>query len=59
MSDVKYPTIRVKLTGTDGNVFALSGKIGKALRKPAFRTMISRHSTGASTPADPMTKRCR
>lgn len=28
--------IEVQLTGTDGNVFALLGKVGKALRRGGF-----------------------
>lgn len=32
-SDIKYPEIRVKLVGTDGNAFALMGKVAAALRK--------------------------
>ena len=33
MNDIKYPHIKVKLTGTDGNVFALTGRMKEALRK--------------------------
>ena len=29
----KFPNIKVKLTGTDGNAFALIGKVAGALRK--------------------------
>lgn len=29
----KYPDIKVKLTGTDGNAFAIMGKVTEALRK--------------------------
>lgn len=29
----KYPNIMVKLTGTDGNVFALIGKVREGLRR--------------------------
>jgi hypothetical protein len=32
MSDTKY-NVRVKLVGTDGNAFALMGKVREALRK--------------------------
>lgn len=28
----KYPNIKVKLTGTDGNAFAILGKVSGALR---------------------------
>ena len=30
---VKYPEIHVKLTGTDGNAFAVLGEVQKAMRK--------------------------
>jgi hypothetical protein len=29
----RYPKVRVKLTGTDGNAFALLGKVKEAMRK--------------------------
>jgi hypothetical protein len=30
---VKYPNVKVKLTGTDGNAFAVMGKVGRALKQ--------------------------
>jgi len=30
---VKYPNIKVKLTGKDGNAFTILGNVSKALRK--------------------------
>jgi hypothetical protein len=33
MSEIKYPEIKVQLTGTDGNAFAIMGAVQKALRK--------------------------
>jgi hypothetical protein len=33
MSAVKYPNIKVKLTGTDGNAYAILGNINRALQK--------------------------
>jgi hypothetical protein len=33
MEEVKYPNITVKLVGTDGNAFAILGKVKTALRK--------------------------
>lgn len=33
MSDIKYPDIEVQLTGTDGNAFAIMGKVQKALQR--------------------------
>ena len=31
--DVKYPDVHVQLTGEDGNVFFIMGRIGTALRR--------------------------
>ncbi len=31
--NVKYPNVHVKLTGTDGNVFSIIGKVSSAIRK--------------------------
>ena len=36
MNDIKYPDIRIKLTGTDGNAYAVLGRVRRALR-PAVR----------------------
>ena len=33
MSEVKYPNIKVKLVGRDGNAFAILGNVISALRK--------------------------
>lgn len=33
MSDVKYPSIKVKLVGQDGNAFAIMGAVKSALKK--------------------------
>lgn len=33
MADVKYPEIKVQLTGTDGNAFSVMGKVSKALKR--------------------------
>lgn len=33
MSNIKYPNVKVQLTGTDGNAFAILGKVQRALRK--------------------------
>lgn len=33
MSEVKYPNIKVRLTGRDGNAFAIMGAVSLALRK--------------------------
>lgn len=32
-SDVKYPHIKVKLVGTDGNAYAIMAKVREALRR--------------------------
>ena len=31
--EVKYPNIKVRLTGTDGNAFSIMGKVGLALKR--------------------------
>lgn len=31
--DVKYPNVTVKLTGEDGNAFAILGRVQRALRR--------------------------
>ena len=31
--DVRYPNIEVKLVGTDGNAFAIIGRVTKALKR--------------------------
>jgi hypothetical protein len=33
MTDIKYPEVRVKLSGNDGNAFAIMGSVASALRK--------------------------
>lgn len=31
MTKVKYPDVKVRLTGTDGNAFSVMGRVGKAI----------------------------
>ena len=33
MLEVKYPNVKVKLVGEDGNAFAILGRVSKALRR--------------------------
>lgn len=33
MSDVKYPKIKVKLVGEDGNAFAIMGRVRQAMQR--------------------------
>lgn len=33
MSEVKYPNVKVKFVGQDGNAFAMLGRVQKAMRK--------------------------
>lgn len=33
MSEVKYPEVKVKLVGNDGNAYAIMGNVQKALRR--------------------------
>jgi len=32
MSEIKYPNVKVRLTGRDGNAFAIMGAVSMALR---------------------------
>jgi len=50
MNDIKYPDIRIKLTGTDGNAYAVLGRVRRALR-PAVRARTCR-SCRKSSPAE-------
>jgi hypothetical protein len=33
MNEVKYPNIKVKLIGKDGNAFSIIGRVAEAMRK--------------------------
>ncbi len=33
MSEPKFPNVKVKLAGEDGNAYAIMGQVGKALKK--------------------------
>lgn len=33
MTEIRYPHVHVKLTGTDGNAYAMIGKVQNALRR--------------------------
>ena len=54
MMEVKYPKIKVKLVGKDGNAFAIMGRVTKALRSAgvsdeeigAFRTEATAAASG-------------
>lgn len=37
MSQPKFPHVHVKLTGTDGNVFSIIGKVSGALRRAGLK----------------------
>jgi hypothetical protein len=39
MSNVKYPEIKVQLTGTDGNAFALIGRVAEGLKRAKVPTV--------------------
>lgn len=38
----QYPAVRVKLTGTDGNAFAIIGRVHSALKKDISRVAADR-----------------
>lgn len=33
MSEAKFPDVKLKLVGEDGNIFSIIGRVSKALRK--------------------------
>jgi len=37
VSQPKYPEVKVQLSGTDGNVFAIIGKVSLALKRAGLR----------------------
>jgi hypothetical protein len=36
-SGVKFPDVKVQLTGTDGNAFALIGRVTQAMKRAGYR----------------------
>lgn len=50
MSDPKYPHVRVRLTGKDGNAFAILARVGDAMRKGGVsRAEISNYRKEATS----------
>lgn len=47
MSDIKYPSITVRLTGTDGNAFAIIGAVARELRREAGREVADEFQSAA------------
>jgi len=52
MSTPKYPQIVVKLIGTDGNAFAVMGKVTKALREAGINKEERDAFTAEATASD-------
>ena len=68
MNDIRYPNIKAKLTGTDGNAYAILGRVLRALREagvdeersasspprrpPATTTTCCRPACDGSTPRE-------
>jgi len=48
----KFPEIKVKLTGTDGNAFAFIGKVRKALRRHGVDDATIKEFTEEATSGD-------
>ena len=48
----KYPDIEVGLTGTDGNAFAIIGKVSKALRRAGVDAETREEFTEEATSGD-------
>lgn len=49
MPDVLYPDIDVKLTGEDGNAFAILGAVSKALRRAGHKEAAEEFQTEATS----------
>lgn len=47
--DVKYPEVTVKLSGRDGNAFAIIGRIEKALRREVDAEAAAKYVEEAMT----------
>ena len=52
MSATKYPEIEVRLTGTDGNAFAVIGKVRRELKRGGVSTEEVSAFTEAATAGD-------
>jgi hypothetical protein len=52
MQGPRYPNIRVKLTGHDGNAFAVIGAVSKALRAHGVGVSEREEFTTAATAGD-------
>lgn len=51
-TEVKYPDIEVQLTGTDGNAFAIIGKVAKALRRAGVSKEVEEQFIDEATAGD-------
>ncbi len=40
MSEIKHPDIRVMLSGTDGNIYMILGRVSSALRRAGYASEI-------------------
>lgn len=49
---IKYPDTKVKLTGTDGNAFAIIGRVKEALRKDGVPKIIIEDFVEEATSGD-------
>lgn len=52
MSEVRYPDVIVKLTGTDGNAFSIMGAVRRALRRAGVPSEEVREFTEQATSGD-------
>ena len=41
LSEVRFPDVKVKLVGEDGNAFAILGRVAQALRKAGHGEYVS------------------
>ncbi len=47
MSHIKYPHVHVKLSGTDGNVFSIIGKVSNAIKRGVGAKEAKEYQTAA------------
>ena len=45
----RYPDVTVELTGTDGNAFAILGKVAKALRRAGHGAAVTAFQSEATS----------
>lgn len=52
MSDVRFPHIRVRLSGQDGNAFFILGRVMEAMRRAGVEKEVREEYRAAATAGD-------